>query len=401
MHRLSAGKPAPSSSSGSLSTLGVDPEVASVQSETGSQESATAEQLPAAQLCSDARRWGRLQLRQDSKLWSPLYRPYWAGLANGLLYLYRRETDAAQKRSINLSGYEVRQPPPGADINAKRRPSCFELVKPGGHTHQLLALTPKDARQWMAALEAEGVLAGKSEREPAEEAPPRPRPPAPPPAGPDEALAVTAATAAAAAAAAAASVPLKGPSEPPQTEPVEEDLYYEPGEEEDIYEDISWPAAGGQRPPSLVQPNRVSQTTTRRFMISSAILPTLRPSPPGQLRCCRRQPASRWVGRGRCRRYQVRRPPSHQSPPYRRRCRTGPRSRRPTRLRRRRHHSVALASGQAPYPLPLFSHLRRRHSGVLPAAPSHHRRHSEVLPSQPSRRHRQRDRSACSLPRRN
>ncbi|XP_043211794.1 proline-rich protein 36-like [Amphibalanus amphitrite] len=238
---LPEGQPAPSVS---LEAPAPDPEVVSIQSQT-SQESSAAEQVPAARVSSSARRWGRLQLRQEAKLWlSSNYKAFWAGLTEGWLYLYRNETDAAQKRSICLSGYEVRQPPPGAEVDAKKRPLCFELVKPGGKTHQLLALTPKDARQWMAALELEGVRAGKSEREPAAEPAQRLAPPAP---GPDPML-----SAAAVSAAAAATVALKRQqqSHSPPVSPVEEDLYYEPEqgheavEEDEIYEDISWPSAG-------------------------------------------------------------------------------------------------------------------------------------------------------------
>ncbi|CAL4098359.1 unnamed protein product, partial [Meganyctiphanes norvegica] len=71
---------------------------------------------------------------------------------NGLLYLYLKETDERQKKTIDLLGYTCRDAI-GDDIkDIRKRDAAFEIVGPGKKTHIFIARTARDKLQWMSAL---------------------------------------------------------------------------------------------------------------------------------------------------------------------------------------------------------------------------------------------------------
>ncbi|XP_023211239.1 src kinase-associated phosphoprotein 2-B-like isoform X2 [Centruroides sculpturatus] len=76
----------------------------------------------------------------------------WCAIKDGILYYFERPTDRRQKGEIPLAGYRV-NPAPTATKDVNKRDLCFELTCPGRKTYQFMALTPKDVKQWVAAIE--------------------------------------------------------------------------------------------------------------------------------------------------------------------------------------------------------------------------------------------------------
>ncbi|XP_042867417.1 uncharacterized protein LOC122250148 [Penaeus japonicus] len=73
--------------------------------------------------------------------------------SSGMLYLFLKETDERQRKTIDLSGYTARLAT-GEDIRDQRkRDSAFEIVGPGKKTHTFIARTPRDKVEWLAALD--------------------------------------------------------------------------------------------------------------------------------------------------------------------------------------------------------------------------------------------------------
>ncbi|XP_068223497.1 LOW QUALITY PROTEIN: uncharacterized protein, partial [Palaemon carinicauda] len=81
--------------------------------------------------------------------------------ANCMLYLYLKETDERQRKTIDLTGYTARIAT-GEDIRDQRkRDSAFEIVGPGKKTHTFIARTARDRIEWLAAL-GRTIKAGRS-----------------------------------------------------------------------------------------------------------------------------------------------------------------------------------------------------------------------------------------------
>lgn len=76
----------------------------------------------------------------------------WCAIKDGILYYFERPTDKRQKGEIPLAGYEIRLAP-NATKDVNKRNLCFELTCPGKKTYQFMASTPKDVKQWVAAVE--------------------------------------------------------------------------------------------------------------------------------------------------------------------------------------------------------------------------------------------------------
>lgn len=73
--------------------------------------------------------------------------------SSGMLYLFLKETDDRQRKTIDLSGYTARMAT-GEDIRDQRKKdSAFEIVGPGKKTHTFIARTPRDKVEWLAALD--------------------------------------------------------------------------------------------------------------------------------------------------------------------------------------------------------------------------------------------------------
>ncbi|XP_069181026.1 uncharacterized protein [Procambarus clarkii] len=73
--------------------------------------------------------------------------------ANGMLYLYLKEADERQRKTIDLTGYSAR-PATGEDIRDQRkRDAAFEIVGPGKKTHTFIARTARDKMDWLAAID--------------------------------------------------------------------------------------------------------------------------------------------------------------------------------------------------------------------------------------------------------
>ncbi|XP_042209085.1 uncharacterized protein LOC121857204 [Homarus americanus] len=73
--------------------------------------------------------------------------------ANGMLYLYQKETDERQRKTIDLMGYSAREAT-GEDIRDQRkRDAAFEIVGPGKKTHTFIARTARDKMEWLSAID--------------------------------------------------------------------------------------------------------------------------------------------------------------------------------------------------------------------------------------------------------
>lgn len=78
---------------------------------------------------------------------------YYCVAASGLLYLYLKETDERQRKTIDLTGYSARVAT-GEDIRDQRkRDAAFEIVGPGKKTHTFIARTARDKVEWLAAID--------------------------------------------------------------------------------------------------------------------------------------------------------------------------------------------------------------------------------------------------------
>ncbi|XP_066985869.1 uncharacterized protein [Macrobrachium rosenbergii] len=81
--------------------------------------------------------------------------------ANSMLYLFLKETDERQRKTIDLTGYTARIAT-GEDIRDQRkRDAAFEIVGPGKKTHTFIARTARDRVEWLAAL-GRTIKAGRS-----------------------------------------------------------------------------------------------------------------------------------------------------------------------------------------------------------------------------------------------
>lgn len=73
--------------------------------------------------------------------------------ASGMLYLYNKETDERQRKTIDLTGYSARAAT-GEDIRDQRKKdAAFEIVGPGKKTHTFIARTAHDKMDWLAAID--------------------------------------------------------------------------------------------------------------------------------------------------------------------------------------------------------------------------------------------------------
>lgn len=76
----------------------------------------------------------------------------WCAIKDGVMYYYERSTDRRQKGMIPLAGYQAR-PFSVPSKDSKKSNFCFELVCPGKRTYQFIAVSAKDMKQWIAAVE--------------------------------------------------------------------------------------------------------------------------------------------------------------------------------------------------------------------------------------------------------
>ncbi|XP_050703914.1 uncharacterized protein LOC126989323 isoform X2 [Eriocheir sinensis] len=71
----------------------------------------------------------------------------------GCLYLFIKDSDDRQRKTIDLTGYTAR-PATGEEIkDTRKRDAAFEMVCPGKKTHTFIARTAKDKNEWLTALD--------------------------------------------------------------------------------------------------------------------------------------------------------------------------------------------------------------------------------------------------------
>ncbi|XP_064644590.1 uncharacterized protein LOC135498280 [Lineus longissimus] len=93
--------------------------------------------------------------KSDSKLTSKLFgggfKNHYLVLKDGVLYFYKKETDKAQKETLNIEGYDIR-PIPG--LNKDKAEKSIQLFCPAKATYELLAPSKDECKKWTGALEA-------------------------------------------------------------------------------------------------------------------------------------------------------------------------------------------------------------------------------------------------------
>ncbi|KAK7063314.1 hypothetical protein SK128_007887 [Halocaridina rubra] len=91
---------------------------------------------------------------------------YHCVICNGMLYLYNKESDERQRKTIDLTGYMARVAT-GEDIRDQRKKdAAFEIVGPGKKTHTFIARTARDRGEWLGAF-VRSIKAGRSKTLPA------------------------------------------------------------------------------------------------------------------------------------------------------------------------------------------------------------------------------------------
>ncbi|KAK4306850.1 hypothetical protein Pmani_021356 [Petrolisthes manimaculis] len=109
------------------------------------------EAIPFSNIIASCEKHGTVNKRTKGLLRN--LKSYHIVAANGRLYLYLRDTDERQRKTIDLTGYTARSAT-GEDIRDQRkRDSAFEIVGPGKKTHTFVARTARDKQDWLEALE--------------------------------------------------------------------------------------------------------------------------------------------------------------------------------------------------------------------------------------------------------
>ncbi|XP_073533992.1 src kinase-associated phosphoprotein 2 [Phyllobates terribilis] len=92
--------------------------------------------------------------RKDHSFFASEWQKRWCALSNNIFYYYGSDKDKQQKGEFSLEGYSARI----NDTLRKdgRKDCCFEIYAPDKRVYQFAASTPKEAEEWINAIQQDG-----------------------------------------------------------------------------------------------------------------------------------------------------------------------------------------------------------------------------------------------------
>ncbi|KAM4027396.1 src kinase-associated phosphoprotein 2 isoform 2-T2 [Anomaloglossus baeobatrachus] len=92
--------------------------------------------------------------RKDHSFFASEWQKRWCALSNNIFYYYGSDKDKQQKGEFSLEGYSARV----NDTLRKdgKKDCCFEIYAPDKRVYQFAASTPKEAEEWINAIQPDG-----------------------------------------------------------------------------------------------------------------------------------------------------------------------------------------------------------------------------------------------------
>ncbi|XP_077124917.1 src kinase-associated phosphoprotein 2 [Ranitomeya variabilis] len=92
--------------------------------------------------------------RKDHSFFASEWQKRWCARSNNIFYYYGSDKDKQQKGEFSLEGYSARM----NDTLRKdgKKDCCFEIYAPDKRIYQFAASTPKEAEEWINAIQQDG-----------------------------------------------------------------------------------------------------------------------------------------------------------------------------------------------------------------------------------------------------